>query len=165
MRIVKPLVVSPTTGLKEQMQADDILGIPVTTTQLYPVTNGESATTLIKGMAVYISGASTVKRGRANALATATIIGLLYDTTLAAGAAGYIQTDDIFIATTGEWDAVTGDTGGLVPNTNYFLDSASEGKITKTPPDTSVVGNCNTYIGLALSATALDLSIEKPIKF
>lgn len=155
-----PLVVG-SDGLPQQLQTGDTLNVPTTTTQLRSLTNGESATAIVIGAPVYASAADTVKRGQANAKSTSGIIGLGYDTSIAAAATGSIIVDGVLVATTTQWDAVAGTTGGLTFNTLYFLDPANPGKITSTVPTT--VGQTVTVVGRAISTTELELLLRDPI--
>lgn len=102
-----------------------------------------------------------MKRARANAKATAKVVGLVYDATIAAGASGSIAQGGILVGTTAQWDAVAGTTGGLAVGAYYFLDPATDGKITATPPTTA--GQVNVCIGSALSSTELEVDVELPI--
>jgi hypothetical protein len=125
-----------------------------------PLINGESSATVVCGSPVYASAAGTFKRAKANAMATAKVIGLMKDTSVAAGATGLVQTDSILKLTTSQWDAVTGETGGLVFDASYFLDAVTEGKLTRTP----VTGtDINVYVGRAMSTEDLDISVGTPI--
>lgn len=160
MAVRQPLVIGA-DGLPQQLQPGDSITSSVTTTSVRPVTNGESAAALVFGAPVYTSAAETVKRAQANAKATSRVIGLMYDPTTAAAAIGNVATDGILVGTTAQWDAVTGQTGGLTFNSAYFLDPVTPGKLTTTPPTTA--GQCNTLIGTAISTTALDLEIAPPI--
>ena len=164
-RSVKSLIISPDTGLFEAAQPGDILQNAATSVQIVSVTNGESSAALVKCTPVYISGNSAVKRAQANASGTATVIGLIFSGSVIADASGLVQTDDTFEATTDEWDTITGDTGGLVFNTHYFLDASNPGKLTKTVPDQTISGNYNTHVGLAMSTRIMDLQITSPLRF
>ena len=157
-----PLVLGA-DGLPQQLQSADSLAITVTTVPIKLVTNGESSAALVIGAPVYATATDTVKLARANAKATSGILGLGYDTTTAASGTGNIQTDGTLVATTGQWDAVAGTTGGLIFNTLYFLDPSTAGKITSTVPTSSGVGQCVVVIGRALSTTELELQIGQPI--
>jgi hypothetical protein len=157
---LQPLVIDPTTGLTRRLAAGELLTATLTVSPVISLINGESSATVVCGTPVYSSAAGSFKRARANALATAKVIGLVKDTSLATGASGLVQTDSIMTLTTGQWDAVTGETGGLIFNGTYFLDSAADGKLTRTP----VTGaDINTYIGSAMSTTDMDISIQLPI--
>jgi hypothetical protein len=160
MALRKPLVVG-SDGLPQQLQSGDGLDASTTTSQTRSETNGEGATAIVIGAPVYSSAAGTVKRAKADAKSTSGVVGLGYDATTAASAAGYIITGGVLVATTTQWDAVAGTTGGLTFNTLYFLDPSNAGKMTSTVPTT--VGQCVVLIGRALSTTELDLMLEPPI--
>jgi hypothetical protein len=102
-----------------------------------------------------------VKRGKADAKTTSKLAGLGLDPSIAAGATGSIITDGTLVASTGQWDAVAGTTGGLAFGTEYFLDPTTAGMLTATPPTS--VGQCNTLVGMAISSTELELRIQPPI--
>lgn len=155
-----PLVIG-TDGLPQQLQSGDSLSVPTTTTQIRPETNGEGAAAIVIGAPVYASAASTVKRAQANAKSTSGVVGLGYDASTAFGAIGNIIVDGVLTATTTQWDAVAGTTGGLAFNTLYYLDPANPGKMTSTVPTT--VGQCVVLIGRALSTTDLELLLRDPI--
>lgn len=155
-----PLVMG-SDGLPQQLQAGDNIAVQGATYTSRSVTNGEGASAIVIGAPVYASAADTVKRGQANAKATSKLAGLGLDATIAFGAVGNIITGGILVATTAQWDAVAGTTGGLAFGTLYFLDPANPGKITSTVPTT--VGQCVTLVGIALSTTEMELSIEPPI--
>lgn len=159
MALRKPLVVGD-DGLPQQLQAGDTISVPVNAPSLRSALNGESVS-LSFGMPVYAFSGTQVKRGQANAKATAKVVGLVYDATVAAGAAGSVAQGGILTGTAAQWDAVAGTTGGLAFGTYYFLDPATPGKITATPPITA--GQVNVCIGSALSATELEVDIELPI--
>jgi hypothetical protein len=102
-----------------------------------------------------------VKRAQANAKATSKLAGLGLDASVAAGGTGNIITSGVLVATTTQWDAVAGTTGGLAFGTLYFVDPANPGKITSTVPTTA--GQTVTLVGIALSTTELELTIQPPI--
>lgn len=160
MALRSPLVLG-TDGLIQQLQAGDSLNAAVTTSQARTITNGEASAAIVIGAPVYMSAADTAKRGQANAKSTSKVIGLGLDATIAAAATGNIQVGGVMVATTAQWDAVASTSGGLTFNSDYFLDPTTAGKITATAPST--VGQCNTRIGTALSATELKLALAEPI--
>lgn len=102
-----------------------------------------------------------MKRGQANAKATSKLIGLVYDSSIAAGANGSIAQGGILTGSTAQWDAVAGTSGGLAVGAFYFLDATNPGKLTATPPTTA--GQVNVCIGSAMSSTELEVDIELPI--
>ena len=160
MSVKTPLVLG-SDGLPQQLQAGDSILSAAATYTSRSVTNGEGATALVIGMAVYASAADTVKRAQANAKSTSQLAGLCLDVSIAAAAAGNIVTSGVLVASTAQWDAVAGTTGGLTFNTRYFVDPATPGKITSTPPTT--VGQCLTSVGLAISTTEMELQIQPPV--
>lgn len=155
-----PLVLGD-DGLPQRLQAVDNLSVAATAVEVTTQINGESSAAIVIGAPVYASAAGTVKRAQANAKSTSGVIGLGYDASTAAAASGNIQCSGTVTATTTQWDAVAGTTGGLTFSTLYFLDPSTPGKITATPPTTT--GQCNVLVGRAISATELDLQITPPI--
>lgn len=161
MAIRQPLVIGA-DGLPQQLQSGDSIASPTNTPSVRAITNGESTVAITLGMPVYASAADTVKRAQANAKTTSKIAGLVFDATIAAGAVGNIAQSGVLVGTTAQWDAVvTGQSGGLTFGSLYFLDPANAGKLTTTAPTTT--GQCNTFVGTALSATELELQIAQPI--
>lgn len=85
-------------------------------------------------MPVYVKSNGNVDKARANAIGTCTNIGIVRDTTINAAAAGNIQFEGIVTATTGQWDAVTGGSGGLTPGIYYYVSASTAGALTSTAP-------------------------------
>ena len=119
------------------------------------LTNSDSVTITI-GTPVYSS--SGFKRAKADSSSTTKVIGLAFEDTSAAGS-GRIQTVGIITATTGEWDIVTGDSGGLTPNTLYYLSETTAGKLKLIAPTTGYV----SPVGIAVSSTQLRIEILNTI--
>lgn len=159
MTVRQPLVLGP-DGKIQQLQPGDSISTSVSTISVIQVTNGDSVA-LPFGTPSYISAADTVKRAVASAAATALVSGLVFDPTVAAAAAGNLADSGTIVGTTAQWDAVTGQTGGLTFNSLYFLDPVTPGKLTTTPPTT--VGQCNVLVGQAFSSTALKMLLAPPI--
>lgn len=113
------------------------------------------------GAPVYISSGGTFQLARANAAATEGAIGLIRDSSIAVAANGTIQTDGVLTASTSEWDAITGQTGGLTPGSIYFLSAATAGQLTTTAP--TATGHYVRAIGRAISTTSLEISIQPSI--
>lgn len=156
MAIRKPLVI--VSGQIEQLQSGDSLDTRDTVVQLL----NDEATPVVIGAPVYADAASGFKKARANAVGTSKVVGLVADSpSIANGATGGIAMDGLLTATTAEWDAVAGTTGGLVFNTIYYLDPATAGKITSVAPST--VGQLVVEIGKALSTTDLKINIQQSI--
>lgn len=146
-----------TNGQLEQLQAGDYIQ-NVEQTQL---TNGNAGAIVI-GTPVYASANDTVDKAMANAVGTVNVIGLVADVSIAAAATGSIQSDGVLAATTVQWDAVAGTTGGLTKDIIYYLDPATAGKITSTAPST--VGQFVKELGIAISTTELRITIKQRIK-
>lgn len=153
--IKKPLVI--TNGLIEQLQAGDSLS----NDEMRSLTN-DNAGSLVIGTPVYVSGADSVDKAKADASGTKDVIGLVADVSIATTVAGNVLTDGPLSATTGQWDAVTEETGGLTPGGVYFLDDANLGKMTQTAPTAD--GKYVSRLGTALSTTEFEISIQTPIK-
>jgi len=68
------------------------------------------------------------------------------------------RTSGCFALTTAQWDAVTGEVGGLTPAATYFLDPVS-GMLTRTPTDAGFL----VQVGRALSATEFAIEGDGPI--
>lgn len=155
-----PLVIGA-NGLVQQLQSGDQIVNATAQTDIRLLLNGESSLAIVIGAPVYISAAGTMKRAQANAAATSKVIGLGYDVSTAAAASGNAALNGLLVATTAQWDAVTGQTGGLTPGSTYFLDPTTVGKLTVTAPTT--VGQSVVQVGVALSATDMNLTVTPPI--
>ncbi len=154
MAIKKSLVI--TNGQIEQLQAGDRLDLGNTVTK-----NNANAGTITIGQPVYITGAN-VDLAQADAQSTIRVAGLVLDTSVATATPATILVDSILTATTGQWDAVTGQVGGLTPGANYFLDPSTPGMLTTTAP--TAVGEFVVRVGHALSATEFEIEISQPVK-
>jgi hypothetical protein len=156
MAIKLPLVI--TNGIVQQLQSGDTLD---TRAEQFQLINDEVAPVVI-GAPVYPDVAGGFKKAQANASATKDVIGLVGQSpSIANGVAGAITLDGILTATTAQWDAVTGDAGGLTFKAKYYLDPATAGKITKTAPST--IGQWVVEVGEALSATDMKINVMPPI--
>lgn len=151
MAVRKPLVV--VAGQVQQLQAGDSIANPITISQ----TNDEAGAIVI-GTPVYNDALDGVKKAQANAAGTSKVLGLVADVTVATGQPANIQTGDVLAATTAQWDAVAGTSGGLAFGVDYYLDPATSGKITSVA--TSTVGQLLVRIGRGISTTELDIRID-----
>jgi len=154
----KPLVL--VNGQIQQLQSGNSLDASVSKVDIVSRSNSNAGAITI-GQAVYPDGNGSVDLGQANASGTVEVLGLVAATSIASAASGSIQTDGILTATTGQWDAVTGGTGGLVAGTVYYLDPSTAGHITSTAPTTA--SQYVVRIGVALSTTELEISVRPPI--
>lgn len=121
-------------------------------------TNGEAGAIAI-GRAVYSSAADAVKLANANALGTKDVVGLVGAVSISSGAAGAIVSEGILAATTAQWDAVTGQTGGLTFGARYFLSNATAGALTTTAPTSGYIAP----VGIGQSTTKMRVLIGTTI--
>jgi hypothetical protein len=114
----------------------------------------------LPGAAVYISGAGSFGLAQANSFSTSFVAGLT-STAIAPLVAGILIIGGPLSLTTAQWDAVTGQVGGLTPGAVYFLDPFTAGHITTAPPTTP--GQVVTIIGQASSATQMIFKSQMPV--
>ncbi len=160
MALKKPLVI--TAGQVQQLQAGDVLDVALTgEVDIVSLLNANAGAIVI-GTPVYASAAGSVDKAQADAVGTVEVIGLVQPVSIGIAASGNIQTDGVLVATTGQWDAVTGDTGGLTAGSVYYLDPDTAGLLTTTAPST--VGDFAVRIGKGLSTTDMEISILNSVK-
>lgn len=121
------------------------------------LTNAEGFT-LEAGRPVYVFGSGSAKRGTNTSQAASKIVGLLKADT-ATTMPAEVQTSGKLVLPTATWDVVTGGSGGLTPAAEYYL--GASGALTTTPP--SALGSSVTKLGVALTATDMELEIANPI--
>jgi len=159
MALRKPLVL--VDGQTQRLQAGDTLDITsVGGGDVVSQTNDEASPIVICAP-VYNDANDGVKKAKADASGTKDVIGLVADASIANGVAGSIQVNGILSATTGQWDAVFGTTGGLTKGTRYYLSAGTAGLGTVSAPNTT--GQYVVELGLALSTTELMIQIKSPI--
>lgn len=151
----KPLVLN--SGQIEQLQSGDYIA-----SGDLPQLSNANAGAIVIGCPVYSAGNDTVDKARADVVATADVIGLVADTSVAAAGTGGVQVNGILAATTGQWDAIASTSGGLTRNTTYYLSAATAGLITSTAP--SSAGQFVVQVGIAISTTELKIDIRRRIK-
>jgi hypothetical protein len=154
----KPLVM--VNGQIQQLQAGDTLDAPVTEQEILSLTNG-NASPIVICTPVYVSDNDTVDKAKADASGTVKVIGLVNQASISNAVSGSIKTSGVLTATTAQWDAVAGTTGGLTKDTEYYLSAGTAGLLTSTP--TSTVGQYVAPVGIAISTTELKINIERPI--
>jgi hypothetical protein len=147
-----------TNGVVQQLQAGDSLD---TRAEQFQLINDE-ATPVVICSAVYPDAPGGFKKAQANAAATKDVIGLVGQApSIANGVAGAVTLDGVLTATAVQWDAVTGDAGGLTFKARYYVDPTTGGKITKIAPTT--VGQFVVEIGEAMSTTDMKINIMAPV--
>lgn len=159
MALKKPLVLN--NGEIEQLQSGDTLDAPQSGGDVVSLTNDEAGPVVIC-TAVYIDAVTGFKKAKADASATADAIGLVAKSpNISNGASGEVMVNGVMKATTAQWDAVTGQVGGLTFNEAYFLSPATAGLITVTEPST--VGQYVVYLGRAISTVEMMINVERKI--
>lgn len=156
----KKALVIGSDGLIQQLQSGDYLTVPFSGVDLITQTNDEAGAIVI-GTPVYNDGNDTVKKAKADASGTSKCVGLVYDASITNGVAGSIATNGILTATTVQWDAVAGTTGGLTAGTYYFVSPATAGQLTATV--TTTAGQYNVRVGMGISTTELKVDIKDRI--
>lgn len=127
---------SGTVALYEQITEDQVLE------------NGDDVYDFLPGHAVYVSGDGEVSLARADADETKLLIGLSTQA-ISQYTEGIVKVSGVLTLTTGQWDAVTDETGGLTPGVKYYLSNDTFGHLTQT--ETSVLA------GVALSTTRMKI--------
>lgn len=155
MALRKPLV--QVNGQIQQLQAGDTLDASVTEVDLIDMTN-DNVGSISKGQPVYVSSAGSVDLAQADAAGTKSVVGFVYDTSIATATTGSIQTDGVIEVA--DWTSIAG-SATLTAGSKYYLSDSSPGEITSTAPTTS--GNYVVPIGTALSTTELEITIEPTI--
>ena len=155
MAVKKPLVV--TNGQIEQLQSGDTIEHPGILNRI-----NSNAGAIVIGQATYVDGAGSVDLAQADAASTTDVLGLVFDTSIASAASGGIITSGVMTATTGEWDVVTGQVGGLTAGAKYWLDESTAGSLTATAPTTA--GDFVAPVGKALSTTEFEVDVDHTIK-
>lgn len=153
MTIERPLKINLTTGEIERFGPNDFVSEVD-----FVTVNNETGSPLVIGTPVYQTAvANEVERADADALATAKVLGLVADVSIADGASGAVLTDGRISATTGQWDAVTGQVGGLTAGSRYYLSAGTAGQMSTTVP--SADGHVVAPLGTAKSTTEFEVSI------
>jgi hypothetical protein len=158
MALRKPLVID--AGQIEQLQAGDTLDAAVAGGDRVNLTNDE-ATPIVIGAPVYSDANDGVKKAQANSIAVSRVLGLVAQTSIAAAASGAVIINGPLTATTVQWDAITGDVGGLTFGEYYYLDPATSGRLVKVAPTT--IGQYVVQVGRAFSTTELMVDIQQSI--
>ncbi len=118
---------------------------------------------IVKCAPVYVSGAGAVKLARANASGTINVVGLVADNSIPSLNIGSIAGEGFFTATTAQWDAVTGQVGGLTSGAVYYLsDGPFLGRLTTTIPVT--IGNFIAPVGIAMSPIKMKIIVQPTVQ-
>lgn len=122
---------------------------------LQVVTNSQG-TTISIAQIVY-TDSTGAKLARADADLTRRVIGFVYDASILSTGNGNIATAGSITALTSQWDAVTGNTGGLTPNATYWASTVTAGCITNVAPSTT---GWVQPVGVATSSTTMRIGTQ-----
>lgn len=113
---------------------------------------------LTVGNPVYIAASNTFAKAVASTSGAAKVVGVV--STVVDSNSFVLATHGYVTLTTGQWDAVTGGSGGLTPGEVYYLSPSVLGRITTTPPTNST--HFNVPVLTALSTTVGIVSPRRP---
>lgn len=123
-----------------------------------------AAATVAPGCPLYLKadGSGWAKADANGAAPLYDVVGLAVDGDASVGHNGTIKTQKagLLTLTTGQWDTVTGGSGGLTPNVEYYL-SGTVGQITATRPGTT--GDHVKRVGIAVSATVMNIDVKHQV--
>ena len=110
------------------------------------------------GTPVYFDAGASCKRAKADAVGTTKVMGVVSDPAgIVNGFLGHIQLNGLLqVANTGDWDTITGGSGGLTASTMYYLSPTTAGKLTSTKPTT--VGEFIVPVGRGLNPSIMQLT-------
>lgn len=119
-----------------------------------------SGVTIDKGQAVFISGNNEITLSKADSTSTATCFGIATEQITNTNS-GNVAYGGVLELTTGEWDTVSGGSGGLSAGAEYWVSAATAGNITSTAPTSP--GQQQTSIGYGISTIKLFIDPQRYI--
>lgn len=122
-----------------------------------PMLNGTGGT-LLPGQVVYMAASDQAALAQANNSITSRGVGMVL--ALIDSSVAYVQCVGNISLPTGQWDALTGETGGLTPGAVYYLSPTTAGALTATAPSSS--GQFVLKVLLAISSTSAKLIFDGP---
>lgn len=125
----------------------------------FPPIVAETDDSLVPGSPVYVKNNAHFGLAQGDAFPQSRFAGFSRTTTAPTFAAEVISGGPLEL-TTAEWDAITGQVGGLTPGIPYFLSTAVAGRITTVPPSSLF----SVKVGKAVTPTTLDVDPRNPIK-
>jgi hypothetical protein len=155
-----PLVI--VDGLVQQLQPGDTLVTTTAINNTRSAANGEPLAPLVIGSPVYVAAVDTCRQAKGDAYFSSKVIGLWYEFSTPIAQFGSFASSGILVATTTQWNAISGSTNGLITGARYYLDTANAGRITSTVPSTS--GLFIVPLGIALSTTEFEIAIQPSIQ-
>jgi len=152
----KPVVFASDGGF-EELPSDEALDASTSGKDVAILANANASAITICQVVYKTATSNQVDLARANASGTKGAIGLVAVASIAPGSTGAVQMDGIMAAATEDWDAVTGQSGGLTPGAVYFESTGTAGGMQATVPG---AGFYLMRLGTALSATEFDIDID-----
>jgi hypothetical protein len=149
----KPLVV--VNGQIQRLQPGDQIDLSNSVPK-----NNDTGNTIPIGTPVIASSGNAIL-AQANAQSTIRVAGLAAETAND-NTSFEVLADGILTASMGEWDVITGETGGLSEGLDYFLSEETAGELSVIAPDEQ--GEFVVRVGFALSPTEMEVEIGQPIK-
>ncbi len=113
------------------------------------------------GQVVCLKSNGKFTLARANNITTSEVLGLVADEIISTGNIGTIQLMGSLDSTTANWDVITNQSGGLTPNSIYYLSVDTAGKLSIIP--TTIDNTCLVRVGKALSPVTLLIYPQEPI--
>lgn len=131
---------------------------------IYVTMLNSSGVTIPKGSPVRKTGELTIALAQGDSTKKG-VFGIAYETILN-GQTKIVLIEGIMTLPTGDWDLITGGTGGLVnDDIPYFLDFSVLGHLQKTVNvDTAPANSYLVAVGYAINANTLKIDIDSPIK-
>lgn len=154
MAILRPLVIID--GQIQRLPVGDTIDGQDLTVDLTCNEAGGTA----KFAPVYVDAPDSFQDAQADNATTKEVIGFTI-AAVANAAVGTVQLEGTLEGTTGEWDAITGDTGGLTAGDIYWLDPDTAGMITNTAPTTD--GDFVVPLGEAISTTKFLIDVDSSV--
>lgn len=143
------------------------LGYAISTTELVIEIGSQpnylvgGADGVVVGMAAVLEGPSELfGRAIANSFVNAKSSGIV--SSIQNGNAVVAESGEVVVLTTAQWDAVTGQAGGLTSGAGYYLDPATLGHLVVSVPPVAA-GSFQMQMGIALSATAMLVQTGQPV--
>jgi hypothetical protein len=160
MSVRIPLVI--VNGLIQQLQPGDSVNVSTSVTNTRIAANGEPLAPIRIGAPVYVAAVDTCRLAKGDTYTTSKVIGLWYEVSTPIAQFGNFASSGIMVATTTQWNAISGSNSGLITGAHYYLDATTTGNITSVMPSTP--GNFVVHLGTALSSTELEIAIHQSIQ-
>jgi hypothetical protein len=157
---VSALIINSSTITWTYDDGANTLTASVVSDSNFSTATSSAGSTTAAGAPVYIHTDATFKKAKADNATTNAVVALAI-ADIADTVSGTLQSAGMLTLTTGQWDAITGGSGGLTPAAKYYLDPATAGKLTTTAPTT--VGQFVTPVGIAWTTTKMCIRIGPTI--